>query len=112
MDFKQENINLGMNEKNKKLFQDMKLSDNNQNQKGNGDDYKEVNSFKLYNEFIKEKSGIIKIVKQLCEFSLFICGKSTYYTKNIKDFNEFMNFKNRIIMIVILFIKLLKEKIN
>lgn len=97
MDFKQENINLGMNEKNKKLFQDMKITDKNQT----GEETKEVNSFKLYNEFVKEKSGIIEIVKEICEFGLFTCGKNTNKnSKNIKDISELINYKNRIIMLV------------
>ena len=95
MDYQLENQNLSLNEKNKKLFSDFFQVKKQEDAEGNTD------TFKVYNEFMQEKEGLIEIINQLIDFGLFKCGKINE-NKNllIKDIEQAINYKNRIIMIV------------
>lgn len=107
MDFKLDNMNLGLNEKNKKLFHDMINQDkpniNDQTSKTGDEEALNSDTFKKYNDFITEKQAIIEIINEICEFSLLTCEKADkdkIKIKNIFNISDLINFKNRVIMIV------------
>lgn len=102
MDFKLDNTNLGLNEKNKKLLQDMMNQDKNINQIKQ-DENLNVDTFKMFNDFLTEKQAIIEIINEICEYSMISCGKTISdetKNKNIQKISDLINFKNRVIMIV------------
>lgn len=105
MDFKLDNTNLGLNEKNKKLLQDMvgkdqKTSHNQEEENMN------IDTFKMYSDFLTEKQAIIEIINEICEYSVVCCGKlqmTEIKIKNINKISDLIDFKNRVIMIVNIF---------
>jgi hypothetical protein len=102
MDFKLDNTNLGLNEKNKKLLQDM-ISHDKKSNKNQEEDNINVDTFKMYNDFLTEKQAIIEIINEICEYSVVCSGKvgnDETKIKNIKKISNLINFKNRVIMIV------------
>lgn len=103
MDFKLDNTNLGLNEKNKKLLQDMMNQDKKTTQNQEEEDLN-VDTFKMYNDFLTEKQAIIEIINEICDYSVVSCGKAINDDSKIKNFkkiSDLINFKNRVIMIVI-----------
>ena len=101
MDFKLDNLNLGLNEKNKKLFYDMVEA--NQINPNTDEENKNIDTFKMYNDFLLEKQAIIEIISEICDYSLHLCGKKIDNSKTLKNINkisDLINFKNRVIMIV------------
>ncbi len=97
MDYLLENKNLNLNEKNKKDFSDLSKA----LQSNVEEDYEtNVDTFKLYEEFMKEKDAILEISNELCDFTLGLESSENFSTKNIKSMENLINFKNRIIMIV------------
>ena len=64
MDYYLENEHMGMLEKNKEFFAQLGLSDK---QPENDKESVELgaNSYKMYENFIKEKDGILKIIKEM-----------------------------------------------
>jgi hypothetical protein len=59
-----------------------------------------VDTFKLYEEFIKEKDGIIRISEEICNFTIEYKNNPNFSTASIKSMDDMINYKNRIIMIV------------
>ncbi len=107
MDFKLDNTNLGLNEKNKKLLQDLMMTQDKKLTQTQEEENCNVDTFKMYNDFLTEKQAIIEIINEICEFSVISCGKAInneIKIKNIKKISGLIDFKNRVIMIVIIFI--------
>ena len=99
MDYLLENTNLDLNEKNKKYFSE--LSKNTQpNLDEDGEN--NIDTFKLYEDFMKEKEGILELSNELCDYTIGLEKSSDFSTKNIKNLGDLINVKNRIIMIVII----------
>ena len=98
MDYLLENKNLDLNEKNKKYFSE--LTKNTQ-PSIDDDSEKNIDTFKLYENFMKEKEGILDLSSELCEYTLGLYQDSNFTTKNVKSIADLINIKNRIIMIVI-----------
>ena len=74
MDYKLDNVNLGLNEKNKLLFDDIKTltKTNNTVQNYNNMIIEEeseqninTNSFTMFKNFVSEKDGLIELIKEL-----------------------------------------------
>jgi len=104
MDFKLDNTNLGLNEKNKKMLQDM-INQEKKKIPNQEDENLNIDTFKMYNDFLTEKQAIIEIINEICDYSFFCCGKDKFdfsKIKNIKKISDLINFKNRVIMIVII----------
>lgn len=97
IDYHLENKNLNLNEKNKKLFSDLSLKtkENAQDEESN------VDTFKMYTDFMQEKDGLIEITSEVINYCVGITKIINYSTKNICNLNHLLNYKNRIIMIVI-----------
>ena len=105
MDYLLENKNLDLHEKTKKMFTDLSK----QTQANTDEDTeKNVDTFKLYEDFMKEKEGILEISNELCEYTLGLDKSPQFTTKNLQSIEDLINFKNRIIMIVIINIYLNK----
>jgi hypothetical protein len=94
MDYHLDNENLNLNERNKKLFTDLtkdyqipeNLSEN-------------VDTFKMYSDFMKEKDGLIEVINKIVNFGLNLCDASL--SSEIMKLNKIViNYKNRIIMIL------------
>jgi len=98
MDFKLDNENLGLLEKNKKLFVDFSKDKTDPN----FDDPQDKDTFKMYEDFMKEKDSIIEVINELVKFSCGLCriDGSQQVTGKINKLEEMINFKNRIIMIL------------
>lgn len=96
MDYKLDNENLDLNEKNKKLFSEIAKSDVIDQTDEN------IDTFKMYNDFMEEKEGLIDVINEMVNFSLLLTGQMEFLHpfKNISSINDLINFKNRIIMIV------------
>ncbi|MCQ2815843.1 MAG: tubulin-specific chaperone D [archaeon] len=93
MDYYLENTSMGMQEKNKALFASM-IEDSAEIMQQKEEET--IDTFKMYSSFIKEKDGILKIINEMCEFSL---NPSTEKNEKIKSLESLIEFKNRIIMI-------------
>jgi hypothetical protein len=103
MDFKLDNTNLGLNEKNKKLLQGMMVIKDQKSSKTQDEDNCNIDTFKMYCDFLTEKQAIIEIINEICEFSNICCGKlhlNEIKIININKITDLVNFKNRVIMIV------------
>mmetsp|Transcript_4013 Transcript_4013/g.4126 ORF Transcript_4013/g.4126 Transcript_4013/m.4126 type:complete len:1336 (+) Transcript_4013:1-4008(+) len=112
MDFKLDNINLSLNEKNKKLFEDLKTRPANQDNLTNlveAQDPGIYDSFQMFTNFIKEKEGLIKIINELESFSLSESSliltpddvnKSVYSNTLVKSKDSVFDYKNRVIMVL------------
>jgi hypothetical protein len=98
MDYKLDNENLGLLEKNKKLFADFSKD----KADPNFDEPQDKDTFKMYENFMKEKESIIEVVNELVNFACGLCGvvSSQPVTGKINKLEEMINFKNRIIMIL------------
>ena len=96
MDYYLENEHMGMLEKNKEFFAQLGLSDK---QPENDKESVELgaNSYKMYENFIKEKDGILKIIKEMCAYVLNPKNtENTIITSN----KIFIESRNRTIMIL------------
>ena len=97
MDYYLENEHMGMLEKNKEFFAQLGLSE-----KPNQENDKEsvelgANSYKMYENFIKEKDGILKIIKEMCAYVINPQNtENTIITSN----KIFIESRNRTIMIL------------
>lgn len=96
IDYHLENKNLNLNEKNKKLFSDLSLKhkENHDNEESN------LDTFKMYNDFMQEKDGLIEITYEVINYCLGLTKQTDSSTKNINSLNSLLNYKNRMIMIV------------
>ena len=92
MDFKEENINLGLLEKNKQRFIDMAEE--------NADTQKEGNDFVRYTEFMQEKVILLKLLREIESYSLATATQETFQSEHFKCLKDVIEYKNRIIMIV------------
>ena len=102
IDYHLENKNLNLNEKNKKLFSDLslKVKVNTYEEESN------VDTFKMYSDFMQEKDGLIEIVNEVINYCTGVTNKINYSTKNISNIANLINYKNRVIMIVIVISKI------
>jgi hypothetical protein len=96
MDYKLDNINLNLNEKNKKLFTEFNKTDKSEQEDG-------VDTFKMYTEFLQEKDGLIEIINELVQHSLNYIRENKQVNPKIKNLDQALNYKNKVIMIVIFF---------
>lgn len=112
MDFKLDNINLSLNEKNKKLFDDL----NDKKKDGTADIFDESNekydSFLMYKNFIEEKDVLLQTFSEfeifaLSEASIILTPDNLNTTvklnKIVKTKEDLFNFKNRVIMLLELY---------
>ena len=96
MDYYLENEHMGMLEKNKEFFAQLGLSDKKEEENKESVELG-ANSYKMYENFIKEKDGILKIIKEMCGYVLNSNNKdNTIITSN----KLFIESRNRIIMIL------------
>ena len=96
MDYYLENEHMGMLEKNKEFFAQLGLSEKKEEEKKESVELG-ANSYKMYEIFIKEKDGILKIIKEMCGYVLNSNIKeNTIITSN----KSFIELRNRIIMIL------------
>ena len=70
MDYYLENEHMGMQEKNKEFFTQIGLTEKNEKEKNEESVELGANSYKMYESFLKEKDGIIKIIKEMCSYVL------------------------------------------
>lgn len=98
IDYHLENKNLNLNEKNKKLFSDLSLKqkENTDNEENN------LDTFKMYSDFMQEKEGLIEITFEVINYCVGLTNQIDFSTKNINSLNSLLNYKNRMIMIVII----------
>ena len=82
MDYYLENEHMGMLEKNKEFFAQLGLSDKKEEENKESVELG-ANSYKMYENFIKEKDGILKIIKEMCGYVLNSNNKdNTIITSN------------------------------
>ena len=97
MDYYLENEHMGMLEKNKEFFAQLGLSSKPEQEKDKESVELGANSYKMYENFIKEKDGILKIIKEMCAYVLNSENKeNTIITSN----KIFIESRNRTIMIL------------
>ena len=97
MDYYLENEHMGMLEKNKEFFTQIGLSDKKEQENVKESIELGSNSYKMHENFIKEKDGILKIIKEMCAF--VINSKNTD-NKVITSDKIFIESRNRTIMIL------------
>ena len=97
MDYYLENEHMGMLEKNKEFFTQIGLSDKKEQENVKESIELGSNSYKMHENFIKEKDGILKIIKEMCAF--VINSKNTD-NKVITSYKIFIESRNRTIMIL------------
>ena len=97
MDYYLENEHMGMLEKNKEFFTQLGLADKKETEKNEESVELGANSYKMYENFIKEKDGIIKIIKEMCAYVL-----NPEKNENTVIVSEkiFIESRNRTIMIL------------
>ena len=97
MDYYLENEHMGMLEKNKEFFTQLGLADKKETEKNEESVEIGANSYKMYENFIKEKDGIIKVIKEMCVYVL-----NTEKNENTIITSEkiFIESRNRTIMIL------------
>ena len=96
-DYYLENEHMGMLEKNKEFFTQLGLVDKKDNEKNEESIELGVNSYKMYENFLKEKDGIIKVIKEMCTYVLNSeKNENTIITSN----KIFIESRNRTIMIL------------
>ena len=97
MDYYLENEHMGMLEKNKEFFTQLGLSEKKEPEKNEESVELGANSYKMYENFIKEKDGIIKVIKEMCVYVL-----NTEKNENTIITSEkiFIESRNRTIMIL------------
>ena len=96
MDYYLENFSMGMAEKNKALF--ASLGSTSPNYISPEDEQEsQIDTFKMYSSFLKEKDGLLKIISEICDYSL---NPSTKETKTITSLQNLIEYKNRTIMIL------------
>jgi len=97
MDYYLENEHMGMLEKNKEFFTQLGLADKKETEKNEESVELGANSYKMYENFIKEKDGIIKIIKEMCAYVL-----NPDKNENTVIISEkiFIESRNRTIMIL------------
>jgi hypothetical protein len=88
---------MGMLEKNKEFFTQLGLADKKETEKNEESVELGANSYKMYENFIKEKDGIIKIIKEMCAYVL-----NPEKNENTVIVSEkiFIESRNRTIMIL------------
>ena len=97
MDYYLENEHMGMLEKNKEFFAHLGLSSKPEQENDKESVELGANSYKMYENFIKEKDGILKIIKEMCAYVLNSENKeNTIITSN----KIFIESRNRTIMIL------------
>ncbi len=95
-DYYLENEHMGMLEKNKEFFTQLGL-DKKENEKNEESIELGVNSYKMYENFLKEKDGIIKVIKEMCVYVLNSeKNENTIITSN----KIFIESRNRTIMLL------------
>ena len=97
MDYYLENEHMGMLEKNKEFFTQIGLTDKKDKEKNEESVELGANSYKMYESFLKEKDGIIKIIKEMCAYVLNPEKKEN--TIIISD-KIFIESRNRTIMLL------------
>ena len=97
MDYYLENEHMGMLEKNKEFFTQIGLSEKNEKEKNEESVELGANSYKMYESFLKEKDGIIKIIKEMCSYVL---NQEKSDNKIITSNKMFIESRNRTIMIL------------
>ena len=109
MDYQLDNVNLSLNEKNKRNFAGLYIS--NKNEDTEELNKKAINTFQVYSSFIKEKDGLLSVVNNIKQYSLIECNSViNLNTKNlaadssqIKSLDELLDYKNKTIMIINLY---------
>jgi hypothetical protein len=96
-DYYLENEHMGMLEKNKEFFTQLGLMDKKENEKNEESIELGVNSYKMYENFLKEKDGIIKVIKEMCAYVL---NKDKNENTIITSDKIFIESRNRTIMIL------------
>ena len=97
MDYYLENAHMGMLEKNKEYFVGLGGEKNtNENDKN---EHLEMNAdtYKMFDSFMKEKEGILKIINEICQFVL---NPEKNENITIKTFDKLKEDKNRTIMLL------------
>ena len=97
MDYYLENEHMGMLEKNKEFFTQIGLMDKKEIEKNEESVELGANSYKMYENFLKEKDGILKIIKEMCAYVINPENKDNLIIKSNKIFIE---SRNRTIMIL------------
>ena len=97
MDYYLENEHMGMLEKNKEFFAQLGLSSKPDQENDKESVELGANSYKMYENFIKEKDGILKIIKEMCAYVLNSQNKENPIITSNKIFIE---SRNRTIMIL------------
>jgi tubulin-specific chaperone D len=111
MDYLLENQNLGLLEKNKKIFTDLSKDNNESGNPLESESNKDT--FKMYTDFMTEKQGLLEIIDEMVKFSTnqlsvyqskadnkISTPENLTVLKSIKNQSDFINFKNRVIMIL------------
>ena len=97
MDYYLENEHMGMLEKNKEFFTQIGLSDKKEQENVKESIELGLNSYKMHENFIKEKDGILKIIKEMCAF---VMNPKNTDNKVITSDKIFIESRNRTIMIL------------
>ena len=101
MDYYLENENMGMSLKNRELFANIGSSVKDSNFplpkiEPNFDSDTQINTFQMYDSFLKEKDGLLHIINEICEY---VTNPSTTVNTSITSKQHLIEFKNRTIMI-------------
>ena len=97
MDYYLENESMGMLEKNKALFASIGSTFQNPMVDPSEEHEHQIDTFKMYSSFLKEKDGLLKIIDEICKYSV---DPNTKETKTITSLQSLIEYKNRTIMIL------------
>ena len=97
MDYYLENEHMGMLERNKEFFTQLGLADKKETEKNEESVEIGANSYKMYENFIKEKDGIIKVIKEMC---VYVLNSEKNENTIITSEKIFIESRNRTIMIL------------
>ena len=95
MDYYLENESMGMLEKNKALFASIGSPFQNPMVDPSEEHEHQIDTFKMYSSFLKEKDGLLKIIDEICKYSV---DPNTKETKTITSLQSLIEYKNRTIM--------------
>ena len=95
MDYFLENTHMGMLEKNKEYFS--KLGGEKNENTENEETEMNIDTYKMFASFMKEKEGIIKIINEICQFVL---NPEKNENQTIKSLDKLKEDKNRTIMLL------------
>ena len=97
MDYYLENEHMGMLEKNREFFKQLASGVEKNEGKNDEEEIHDIDTFKVYESFLKEKDGIIKVIEEMCAYSL---NQNNEKNTVVKDENSLRETRNRLIMIL------------